>query len=77
MMLYMCRSTKVAFPSLSPQHVQRLVLLGPGSLHALVLSRQDCRAVVDAAEGLGDDGRAVRTNGGADGHEEAVASSQR
>lgn len=55
---------------------QFLVLLGTGSLQVLVLSRQDCGPAVDAAEGLGNDGRAVRTNGCADGHEEAVAFSQ-
>jgi hypothetical protein len=35
------------------------------------LTLQDCRSVVDPTESLSGDGRAVGSNGGADGHEEA------
>ena len=61
-----------ACPSSFPSRAANLVLLGAGSLHALVLSRQNGGAAVDAAERLGDDGRAVCADRGADGHEEAT-----
>jgi hypothetical protein len=76
MVLYIFRSTEVAIPLPSPRFLDRLVLLGAGGIEVLVLSRQDCRAVVDAAEGLGGDGRAVCADSCADGHEEAVAFGQ-
>lgn len=72
MLLYTRRLVQLsACPSSFPSRAASLVLLSTGSLQALVLSRQNGGAAVDAAERLGDDGRAVCADRGADGHEEA------
>lgn len=58
------------------ESIRFLVLLDTGSLQVLILSRQNGGSAVDAAEGVGNDWRAVCTNGRANGHEEAVMLSQ-
>lgn len=54
-----------------------LVLVVTRDTQSLVLTLQDCRSTADPTESLGGDGRAVGSNGGADGHEEAENTSQR
>lgn len=49
-----------------------LILLSTRGFHVLVLSRQNRGAAIDAAEGLGDDGRAVCADGCTNSHEETV-----